>query len=119
MYTEWYWKMDLHNLLHFLKLRMDSHAQLEVRAYGEAVATYVKEHVPFVWESFEKDGLHGRFLSQDEQESLKPPTEEAERAYLTALYERGYRARRLKESCRKIGIDEALVDEMFPPKAKS
>ncbi|MCF1193268.1 FAD-dependent thymidylate synthase, partial [Mangrovimonas sp. AS39] len=42
-YTEAYWKIDLHNLLHFLRLRMDSHAQLEIRQYANAIAEVVKE----------------------------------------------------------------------------
>ena len=44
-YTEWYWKIDLHNLLHFLKLRLDSHAQYEIRVYAEAIAEVVKKVV--------------------------------------------------------------------------
>ncbi|MBI2346031.1 MAG: FAD-dependent thymidylate synthase, partial [Deltaproteobacteria bacterium] len=42
LYTEWYWKIDLWNLLHFLRLRMDAHAQKEIRVYAEAMATFVK-----------------------------------------------------------------------------
>lgn len=51
-YTQWYWKMDLHNLLHFLDLRMDSHAQWEIRQYANAMATVVKDLVPQTWEAF-------------------------------------------------------------------
>jgi len=115
MYTEWYWKIDLHNLLHFLRLRMDPHAQFEVRCYAEAMAVWVKEHVPFAWEAFEKDRLRGVVLSRDEKELLAPVGEDAQRALLAGLHERGWRSRRLKESCRKLGIDERLVDEMWPP----
>ena len=61
-YTEAYWKMDLHNLFHFLRLRMDPHAQLEVRAFAEAIGTFVKERVPYAWDSFVNDGLDGVFL---------------------------------------------------------
>ncbi|MBL8072489.1 MAG: FAD-dependent thymidylate synthase [Nitrospira sp.] len=42
LYTQWYWQIDLHNLFHFLKLRLDSHAQYEIRAYGEVMATMAK-----------------------------------------------------------------------------
>lgn len=52
-YTEWYWKIDLHNLMHFLKLRLDSHAQYEIRVYAEAMANIVKEFVPVAWEAYE------------------------------------------------------------------
>jgi thymidylate synthase (FAD) len=52
-YTEAYWKIDLHNLLHFLALRMDSHAQLEIRKYAEAIGhEIVKPLFPLVWEAF-------------------------------------------------------------------
>lgn len=52
-YTEWYWKIDLHNLFHFLRLRMDSHAQYEIQVYGNAIAEIVKSSVPLAWEAFE------------------------------------------------------------------
>ena len=119
MYTEWYWKMDLHNLFHFLKLRMDPHAQLEVRAFAEATATFVKEQCPMAWESFEKDTLHGVWLSSDERATLRPKDSSTQRQVLEALYERGYRARRLKEVCRKLDIDETIVDELWPKKPKA
>lgn len=51
-YTQWYWKVDLHNLLHFLSLRIDPHAQYEIRVYGEAIAGLVQAWVPHVWEAF-------------------------------------------------------------------
>ena len=52
IYTEWYWKIDLHNLLHFLSLRADSHAQWEIRQYAELIATTVRQWVPSVWDAF-------------------------------------------------------------------
>jgi len=51
-YTQWYWKTDLHNLLHFLSLRDDSHAQHEIRVYAQAISEIVKQWVPFAWEAF-------------------------------------------------------------------
>lgn len=51
-YTEWYWKINLHNLFHFLALRADSHAQYEIRVYAEALLEVVKEWVPFAYEAF-------------------------------------------------------------------
>ena len=53
IYTEWYWKNDLHNLLHFIGLRSDSHAQFEIRVFSDAMAHYVKEKAPFAWEAYQ------------------------------------------------------------------
>lgn len=52
-YTQWYWKMDLHNLMHFLKLRMDEHAQYEIRVYANALARIIKDAVPLAFRAFE------------------------------------------------------------------
>jgi thymidylate synthase (FAD) len=52
-YTEWYWKIDLHNLLHFLSLRVDSHAQYEIRVYAQAMLDIVKAWVPLAYGAFE------------------------------------------------------------------
>jgi thymidylate synthase (FAD) len=51
-YTQWYWKTDLHNLLNFLQLRADSHAQYEIRVYAEAMLESVKAWVPLTWQAF-------------------------------------------------------------------
>jgi thymidylate synthase (FAD) len=51
-YTQWYWKTDLHNLLHFLSLRADAHAQFEIRAYAEAMLDVVKAWVPITAQAF-------------------------------------------------------------------
>ena len=53
IYTQWYWKIDLHNLMHFLRLRADAHAQYEIRAYAEALCGIVKEWVPATYAAFE------------------------------------------------------------------
>jgi len=66
MYTEWYWQMDLKNMLHFLKLRMDSHAQWEIQEYARAIATIVKAVCPMAYESFERHILRGAKFSSDE-----------------------------------------------------
>jgi thymidylate synthase (FAD) len=63
-YTQWYWKIDLHNLLHFLALRIDPHAQYEIRVYGEAIASLVKAWVPQTWEAFEDFRIGGATLSR-------------------------------------------------------
>jgi thymidylate synthase (FAD) len=51
-YTQWYWKTDLHNLLHFLSLRADPHAQYEIRAYADVMLETVKRWVPIAYEAF-------------------------------------------------------------------
>ncbi|MES2214646.1 MAG: FAD-dependent thymidylate synthase [Pseudomonadota bacterium] len=63
-YTEWYWKINLHNLLHFLSLRADSHAQYEIRVYAEAMLDIVKAWVPYAYEAFEEHRLHAAHLSR-------------------------------------------------------
>lgn len=67
LYTEWYWKIDLHNLLHFLRLRMDDHAQKEIRVFAEAMATFVKKACPITWEAFEEFALHASKLARSER----------------------------------------------------
>ena len=70
-YTEFYWKINLHNLLHFLKLRLDDHAQKEIRDLAEQVATHVKAAVPVTWEAFEDFVLGALTLSRLEVEALR------------------------------------------------
>lgn len=70
-YTEWYWKIDLKNLLHFLKLRLDSHAQYEIRVYAEAIAQIVKELFPVTWKAFEDYQLKSIRFSKQELAVLK------------------------------------------------
>ncbi len=70
-YTEWYWKIDLHNLFHFLRLRLDVHAQYEIRVYAEAMAKIVKEIVPLAYEAFEDYILNKYVFSASESQVLK------------------------------------------------
>jgi len=65
-YTEWYWKIDLFNLFHFLSLRADPHAQYEIREYATALATCVKTVAPFAHAAFEEYQLRGTNLSAHE-----------------------------------------------------
>lgn len=71
LYTEWYWKIDLHNLFHFLALRLDAHAQKEIRLFAEAMAHFVKARCPIAWEAFEDFRLHGTELSRQELKLLR------------------------------------------------
>jgi len=51
-YTQWYWKIDLHNLMHFVRLRADHHAQYEIRAYADVLLDIIKMWVPYTYEAF-------------------------------------------------------------------
>ena len=63
IYTQWYWKVDLHNLFHFLRLRADKHAQYEIRVYADAICEMVKDWVPAAYGAFEDYRLGGATLS--------------------------------------------------------
>ena len=63
VYTQWYWKVDLHNLFHFLRLRADAHAQYEIRVYAETICRIVADWVPAAFAAFEDYRLGGVSLS--------------------------------------------------------
>jgi thymidylate synthase (FAD) len=70
-YTEAYWKIDLHNLLHFLSLRMHSHAQQEIREYANVIGNeIVRRWCPMAWEAFEDYRLNAMFLTRAEKEIM-------------------------------------------------
>ncbi|WP_128514136.1 FAD-dependent thymidylate synthase [Tabrizicola thermarum] len=71
IYTQWYWKVDLHNLFHFLRLRADPHAQYEIRVYAEAIAACVKDWVPLAYAAFEDYRMGGVTLSSKAISVLK------------------------------------------------
>ena len=71
VYTQWYWKVDLHNLFHFLRLRADTHAQHEIRVYAEAMCRIVKDWVPLAYGAFEDYRLGGTTLSGKAMEVLR------------------------------------------------
>ncbi len=66
MWTEFVWKVDLHNLLHFLKLRCDRHAQYEIRVYAEAIAQIVAKVAPHAYEAWVDYSMEARTLSRQE-----------------------------------------------------
>ena len=71
-YTEAYWKIDLHNLLHFLALRMDSHAQLEIRRYAETIGQQIVQPLfPLVWEAFVDYRLESMRLTKLDREVIQ------------------------------------------------
>ena len=69
-YTQWYWKIDLHNLLHFLSLRADPHAQWEIRAFARVMAGMVKRVAPLSFEAWRDYEFGGASLSRAEREAL-------------------------------------------------
>src|SRR5215213_2984398 len=71
VYTEWYWKIDLHNLLHFLSLRMDPHAQQEIRDFANAMFALIQPIVPIAAEAFMDYNFHSLRLSRLEIEALR------------------------------------------------
>ncbi|MBU1634958.1 FAD-dependent thymidylate synthase [bacterium] len=71
LYTQWYWQIDLSNLFHFLKLRMDCHAQWEIRQYAGIMADITKAVAPMAYEAFETHVLNSVSFSGQELEALK------------------------------------------------
>lgn len=69
-YTQWYWKANLHNIFHFLDLRMDIHAELETREYANTMAGIVKILAPIAYEAFEDFTLNSISLSLKERIAL-------------------------------------------------
>lgn len=107
-YTEAYWKIDLHNLLHFLSLRMDSHAQKEIRDYATIIGNeIVAKWVPMTWEAFSDYRLGGAALSHAEIDLLRDVCSSWNRngGDLKAMAEgRGLKGRELEEFVKKMGV---------------
>ena len=70
VYTQWYWQIDLHNLFHFLKLRLDKYAQFEIRQYAEAMAQMAKAVAPVAHDAFEEHVLYAARISRSTKERL-------------------------------------------------
>jgi thymidylate synthase (FAD) len=70
-YTQWYWKIDLHNLLHFLKLRVDSHAQWEIQEYGRVMAGMLKRVAPLSYEAWIDYDVCGNRISRMDLDALR------------------------------------------------
>ena len=70
-YTQWYWKIDLHNLMHFLALRFDDHAQYEIRVYAKVMLDLVKKWVPLTYDAFIRNRVNSLTLSSEAIEFLK------------------------------------------------
>ncbi len=104
LYTEFYFKQDLHNLFHFLKLRLDPHAQFEIREYARAIAKIVRAKVPLSWAAFEEHVLGGAQLSKSELTVLARLLDRER--YAEALKAEGLKKSRVREAIRKLWPDE-------------
>jgi thymidylate synthase (FAD) len=104
LYTEMYWQIDLHNLFHFLRLRMDWHAQYEIRVYGDAMARIARAVCPLAYEAFEEHILHARTLSRTELDLLRSALDETRLE--EALDTSELRPSRRRELLEKIGLLE-------------
>lgn len=71
IYTEWYWVQDLHNLFHFLKLRLNPAAQLEIRQYAQVIADITRDWVPTAWKAFEDYRLNSVTFSAQEVQWIR------------------------------------------------
>ena len=71
IYTQWYWKVDLHNLFHFMRLRADAHAQYEIRVYADAICNVVADWVPAAYRAFEDYRLGGATMSNTAIECIR------------------------------------------------
>lgn len=107
LYTEWYWKINLHNLLHFLKLRLDPTAQYEIRVYAEAIAEIVKIATPITWEAFEDYILYAKSFSRIELELLRSVLAQlpASPNWETIGKSKGLSQREIKEFSTKIATE--------------
>jgi thymidylate synthase (FAD) len=103
LYTEMYWQIDLHNLFHFLRLRLDAHAQHEIRAYAEVMAELARAVAPLAYEAFEEHILHAQTFSRSELELLLAALDrEALEALLQTSTLRKTRQRELLDKLRPV-----------------
>lgn len=107
-YTEWYWTCDLRNLLHFLSLRLDPHAQQEIRVYAERIWTIVQAWMPLTAEAFRDYQLEAKRLSKQQVEAVRdavaslPPTARDE--FEAALIRAGLSTRENSELLTTVGL---------------
>ena len=104
-YTEWYWKMDLHNLFHFLKLRLDKHAQWEIRQYAKVIFNIIKDIVPISCEAFEDYILNSVTYSKQENEIIRKIFKQINQKNFLDFFKREKLSRREKKDfLQKINI---------------
>ena len=122
-YTQWYWKIDLHNLLHFLTLRVDAHAQWEIQEYGRVMAGMLKRVAPLSYEAWIDYDVGGAHVSRGELESLRALvkvendglTSATGRLDRAALGERNLSKREIDELFAKLAPSPAVPDFNLDP----
>ena len=122
-YTQWYWKIDLHNLLHFLTLRVDAHAQWEIQEYGRVMAGMLKRVAPLSYEAWIDYDVCGTQVSRGELESLRTLvkvendglTSVSGRLDRAALGERNLSKREIDELFAKLAPAAAVPDFNLDP----
>ncbi len=114
-YTQWYWKIDLHNLLHFLTLRVDAHAQWEIQEFGRVMAGMLKRVAPLSYEAWIDYDVCGTHVSRGELDSLRALVK-VENDGLTSVSGRLDRAALAERNLSKREIDE-LFAKLAPPPA--
>ena len=102
-YTQWYWKIDLNNLMHFVMLRADSHAQYEIRAYADAILQVIKEWVPHTYDAFMDYRVNSANLSGQMVDVVKRMLAGEEITKESS----GLTAREWSEFCQKFDLPEA------------
>ena len=107
LYTEWYWKIDLHNLFHFLRLRMDSHAQREIQEYALVMAEMVKAVCPVAYEAFLDYTVNSTNFSGPELKVLREQLLSTSRT-VEELAESGLSKREARELIDKLNDIEKL-----------
>lgn len=101
-YTEMYWQMDLHNLMHYLRLRIDSHAQEEIRVYAQAMLELIRPIVPMAIEAYEEHVLGAVKFSRTEMDILKAMLEVFENQGLSTALDYAFTEKAVDFSDRKI-----------------
>ena len=114
LYTEMYWQIDLHNLFHFLRLRLDAHAQYEIRVYGEVMAELARAVAPLAYRAFEEHSLYAKTFSRSEMELLLQAVDRE--ALGRALENSDLRKTRQRELLDKLSVTEKTP--LYEPEAK-
>jgi thymidylate synthase (FAD) len=128
-YTQWYWKIDLHNLLHFLSLRVDAHAQWEIRAFGQVMAGMLKRVAPLSYEAWIDYDLCGARLSRMELSAVRRLVAATPEQHLAArqgaeldrkeLETLGLSPREVRELCDKLAMAQVPDFELDLSRAES
>jgi thymidylate synthase (FAD) len=128
MYTQWYWKIDLHNLLHFLSLRVDPRAQWEIQEFGRAIAGMVKRVAPLSYEAWVDYDLESRPLTRAERIVLAQLVDASDEELKSRhgasvskeqMKEAGLSPREIRELVEKIQTPERPDFELDPTRMRS